>query len=133
MSTSVRVMVLLSMTPQSLHNLDQFLPCISLPVARVSPWMAKRLKASSSGVSSTGVLAPAAPSFVPFDSVERRFTRSLECSLGARRGVLFGVGCLALWTLNSSMVLKVKKKRKPLLSHSESLFFRAGIRAQGLS
>lgn len=78
MSTSVRVMALPSMTPQSLHNLDQFLPCISFPVARVSPWMANRLKASSSGVSSTGVLAPAAPSLVPFDSVERRLARSLE-------------------------------------------------------
>lgn len=117
MSTSVRVMVLLSMMLQSLHNLDQFLPCISLPVAWVSPWMAKRLKASSSGVSSTGVLVPAAPSLVPFESVERRLARSLECSLGGCRGVLFGMGCLALWTLNSSMVLKGKKEK------------RAGIRA----
>ncbi len=72
MSTSVRVMFLPSMTLQSLHSLDQFLPFMSLPVARVSPWMAKRRKDSSSAVISTGVLAPAPPSLVPLDAEDRR-------------------------------------------------------------
>ncbi|TNN78356.1 hypothetical protein EYF80_011340 [Liparis tanakae] len=87
MSTSVRVMLLPSITPQSLQSLDQFLPCMSLPVARVSPWMAKRRNDSSKAVTSTGVDEPAPPSLVPLESVESLLVkRSLDCSLCGRRG-----------------------------------------------
>ena len=111
MSTSVRVMDFPSMTLQSLHSLDQFLPCRSFPVARVSPWMAKRRNDSSSAVSSTGVADPAPPSLVPLDSEESLFMdRSLECSLGGRRGDCWG--CFAIWTLNSAISLGIKRPTK---------------------
>lgn len=105
MSTSVRVMLLPSITPQSLQSLDQFLPCISLPVARVSPWMAKRRNDSSKAVISTGVDEPTPPSLVPLDSVESLLdARSLECSLCCRNGAELILGCLAVWTLKSSIL-----------------------------
>lgn len=103
MSTSVRVMLLPSITPQSLQSLDQFLPCISLPVARVSPWMAKRRKASSSAVSSTGVEEPIPPSLVPLESDESLLdARSLDWSLCGRKGTWLMLECLAVWTRKSS-------------------------------
>lgn len=105
MSTSVRVMFLPSITPQSLQSLDQFLPCISLPVARVSPWMAKRRNDSSKAVSSTGVDDPTPPSLVPFDSDESLLdARSLDCSLCSRKGAEPMLGCFAVWTLKSSIL-----------------------------
>lgn len=105
MSTSVRVMFLPSITPQSLHSLDQFLPCISFPVARVSPWMAKRRNDSSSAVSSTGVDDPTPPSLVPLDSVDSRLdARSLDCSVCGRKGAEPMLGCFAVWTLKSSLL-----------------------------
>lgn len=103
MSTSVRVTLLPSITLQSLQSLDQFLPCMSLPVARVSPWMAKRLNASSRAVSSTGVEEPMPPSLVPFESDESLLdARSLDWSECGRKGTGLMLGCLAIWTLKSS-------------------------------
>lgn len=105
MSTSVRVMFLPSITPQSLQSLDQFLPCMSLPVARVSPWMANRRNDSSKAVNSTGVEEPAPPSLVPLDSVESLLDiRSFECSLCGRKATDPAFGCLAVWTLKSSIL-----------------------------
>lgn len=103
MSTSVRVTLLPSITLQSLQSLDQFLPCISLPVARVSPWMAKRLNASSRAVSSTGVEEPMPPSLVPLESDESLLdARSLDWSECGRKGTGLMLGCFAIWTLKSS-------------------------------
>lgn len=105
MSTSVRVTFLPSITQQSLQSLDQFLPCISLPVARVSPWMAKRRNDSSKAVTSTGVEDPTPPSLVPLDSVDSLLdARSLDCSLCGRKGAELMLGCLAVWTLKSFML-----------------------------
>lgn len=120
MSTSVRVMFLPSITPQSLQSLDQFLPCISLPVARVSPWMAKRRKDSSKAVNSTGVDDPTPPSLVPLDSVESLLdARSLDCSLCGRKGTEPMLGCLAVWTLKSSALsLRGEKTQHHLIIHA---------------
>ena len=112
MSTSVRVMLLPSITPQSLQTFDQFLPCISLPVARVSPWMAKRRNDSSNAVTSTGVDEPTPASLVPLDSDESLLDiRSLDCSLCGRKGAELMFGCFAVWTLKSSMLSLGGKKR----------------------
>lgn len=113
MSTSVRVTLLPSITPQSLQSLDQFLPCMSLPVARVSPWMAKRRKASSRAVSSTGVEEPIPPSLVPLESDESLLdARSLEWSVCGRMGTELMLVCLAIWTRKSSALSLEKNKRK---------------------
>lgn len=118
MSTSVRVMLLPSITPQSLQSLDQFLPCISLPVARVSPWMAKRRKASSRAVSSTGVEEPIPPSLVPLESDESLLdVRSLDWSVCGRKGTGLMLGCLAIWTRKSSALSLEKKKRQKKVLH----------------
>lgn len=78
---------------------------MSLPVARVSPWMAKRRNDSSKAVSSTGVDEPIPPSLVPLDSVESLLeARSLDCSVCGLKGAELWFGCLAVCTLKSSML-----------------------------
>lgn len=130
MSTSVRVMLLPSITPQSLQSLDQFLPCISLPVARVSPWMAKRRNASSRAVSSTGVEEPMPPSLVPLESDESLLDpRSLEWSVCGRKGTGLILGCLAIWTLKSSALFLGEKTQAQY--HLQTATFQSSKQIEG--
>lgn len=111
MSTSVTVTFFPSITWQSLHSFDQFLPCISFPVALVSPCTANRRKASSRALSSG---AAAAPSFAPSDSSDSLLAAlSLAGSPGDLGGVL--LADLAGLALLSAMLLGKKKKRVILL------------------
>lgn len=105
MSTSVTVTFLPSITWQSLHSLDQFLPCMSFPVALVSPCTANRRKASSRALSSG---AAAAPSLAPSDSRESLLAAlSFVGSPGDLGGVL--LGALALL---SAMLLGEKERER---------------------
>ena len=110
MSTSVTVTFLPSITWQSLHSLDQFLPCISFPVALVSPCTANLRKASSRALSSGP--AAAAPSLAPSDSGDSLLAAlSFAGSPGDLGGVLLaGLGGLGLL---SAMLLGGSNKRSP--------------------
>eukprot|EP00069_Balaena_mysticetus_P009691 bmy_20359T0 len=96
MSVSVTVMFLPSITWQSLHSLDQFLPCISLQVALVYQCTVNLRKASSRTLGSGPAVA--APSLAPSDSSDSLFAAlSFVGSPGDLGGVLLaGLGGLGL-------------------------------------
>lgn len=111
MSTSVTVTFRPSITWQSRHSLDQFLPCISLPEARVSPCTANLRKASSRALSSAP--AAAAPSPAPSDSSDSLLAAlSLVGSPGDLGGVLADLAGLGLL---SAMLLEGRDERSPAL------------------
>lgn len=104
MSTSVTVTFFPSITWQSLHSFDQFFPCISFPVALVSPCMANFLKASSRALKSPAT----APSWELFESQDNLFAaRSFAGSEGDFGGVLFAG--LVDFALLSAIVLQERK------------------------
>lgn len=109
MSTSVTVTFFPSMTWQSLHSFDQFLPCISRPVALVSPCTAKRRKASSRALSSGA--AAAAPSPAPSVSSDSLLAAlSFAESPGDLGGVL--LAALAALALLSAMLLEEEGEKR---------------------
>ncbi|XP_045396844.1 uncharacterized protein LOC123630839 [Lemur catta] len=114
MSASVTITFFPSITWQSLHSFDQFLPCIFFPVARVSPCTAKHQKASCRALSAVGGGVAPAPSLAPLDSSDSRLAAlSLAGSPGDLGGVL--LAALAGLALLSAMWLWEEGEQKGVI------------------